>query len=144
MSVIRTIIRQSKLFGNTHSVYVDCYCQLPTIGTVYVRWVTGVSDNWLWMSLCSPREPRAMAWGPSSSHTKIFRVERARLKTGDKLPIPCKFCTYRFLRYSSTCYSKIRIDPLMANIRNPDFLPLRWWMRPGLLWFSHVIWKGIC
>ena len=34
---------------------------------------------------CSPREPHALAWGPSSSHTKIFRVQRTRLKTGDKI-----------------------------------------------------------
>ena len=39
----------------------------------------------------------------------------------EKLPIPCKFCTYRFIRYSFTCYGKVRINPLMANIRNPDF-----------------------
>ena len=29
----------------------------------------------------SPREPHALAWGPSSFHTKTFRVERTRLKT---------------------------------------------------------------
>ena len=29
----------------------------------------------------SPRERQALAWGPSSFHTKIFRVERTRLKT---------------------------------------------------------------
>ena len=58
---------------------------------------------------------------PSSFHTKIFRVERTRLKTLEKLPIPCKFCTYRFIRYSSTCYGKVRINPLMANTRNPGF-----------------------
>ena len=34
---------------------------------------------------CSPREPHALAWGPSSSHTKMFRVERTRLKTGEKV-----------------------------------------------------------
>ena len=73
------------------------------------------------MEAISPREPHALAWGPSSSHTKIFRIERTSLKTGEKLPIPCKFCTHRFIRYSSTCYGKVRIDPLMANIRNPDF-----------------------
>ena len=63
-------------------------------------------------------------WRPGSSHTKIFRVEQARLKTGEKLPIPCKFCTNRFIGYSSNCYGKVRIDPLMANIRNPDFFCL--------------------
>ena len=69
----------------------------------------------------SPREHHALAWGPSSFHTKIFRVERTRLKTVEKLPIPCKFCTYQFIRYSSTCYGKVRTNPLMANIKNPDF-----------------------
>ena len=69
---------------------------------------------------CSPKEPHALAWGPSSSHTEILRVERARLKIGEKLPTAYKFCTYWFIRYSSTCYLKVRIDPLMANIRNPD------------------------
>ena len=33
----------------------------------------------------SPREPHALAWGPSSFHTKIFRVERTRLKTVEKI-----------------------------------------------------------
>ena len=69
---------------------------------------------------CSPREPHALAWGPSSSHTEILRVERARLKIGEKLPTAYKFCTYWSIRYSSTCYLKVRIDPLMANIRNLD------------------------
>ena len=32
----------------------------------------------------SPREPHALAWGPSSFHIKIFRVERTRLKTVEK------------------------------------------------------------
>ena len=76
------------------------------------------------MYFLSPREPHALVWGPSCSHTKIFRIERTRLKTGEKLPTPCKFCTHRFIRYSSTCYGKVRIDPLMANIRNPDFFCL--------------------
>ena len=36
-------------------------------------------------SVPSPREPHALAWGPSSFHTKIFRVERTRLKTIEKI-----------------------------------------------------------
>ena len=92
----------------------------------------------------SPREPHALAWGPSSFHTKIFRVERTRLKTVEKLPIPCKFCTYRFITYSSTCYGKVRINLLMANIRNPDFTASPVANAAGLLWFGHVIWIGIC
>ena len=59
--------------------------------------------------------------GSSSSHTKIFRIERARLKTEEKMPISGILCTYRFVRYSSICYSKVRIDPLMSNMQNPDF-----------------------
>ena len=42
-------------------------------------------------------------------------------KPWKKSPIPCKFCTYRFIRYPSTCCGKVRINPLMANTRNPDF-----------------------
>ena len=86
----------------------------------------------------SPRKPHALAWGRSSSHTKIFRVERARLKTGEKFLIPCKFCSYRFIRYSSTCYGKVRIFEILT------FLLPRWWMPPGLLWFGHFIWIGTC
>ena len=52
---------------------------------------------------------------------KSFGSSGQDWKWGKKLLIPCKFCTYRFIRYSPTCYSKVRIDPLMANIRNPDF-----------------------
>ena len=37
-------------------------------------------------------------------------------------------------------YRKVRIDPFMTNMRNPDFLPPRWWMLPCLLWFGHVNW----
>ena len=32
----------------------------------------------------SPRESHALAWGPSRFHTKIFRVERTRLKNRGK------------------------------------------------------------
>ena len=77
--------------------------------------------GWHCCILYSPREPYALAWGPSSSHTKAFGSSGRDWKPGKKLPIPCKFFTYRFIRYSSTCYGKVRIDPLVANIRNPDF-----------------------
>ena len=90
----------------------------------------------------SPREPHALEWGPSSFHTKIFRVdpvERARLKTGQKLQIPCKFYTYRFIRYSSTCYGMIRIDPLKANIRNPDFFAAPVVNATWFMWFVVVL-----
>ena len=33
----------------------------------------------------SPREPHALARGPSGYHTNIFRIERARLKTEKKI-----------------------------------------------------------
>ena len=211
----------------------------PNIATV-----TWSMIQWLWsMDPCvdfehrsitsnSPREPHALAWGLSSSHTKIFRVERARLKTGEtrncsklrkihsgqgpisltinpsefkffgqfallwfkfswcqlmslqflhmtsmtlapgnptlwrgvpvtpiqkylgsserdwkpgkKLPIPCKFCTYRFIRYSSTCYGKVRMDPLMTNIRNPYFFASLVVNAARFVVVRHVIWIGIC
>ena len=56
------------------------------------RWL--VSSQWEMALLCndvfhwlgaSPREPHTLAWGSSSSHTKIFRVEPARLKTREKI-----------------------------------------------------------
>ena len=50
---------------------------------------------------------------------KSFGSSKRDWKPGKKLLIPCKFCPYRFIGYSSTCYSKVCIDPLMANIRNP-------------------------
>ena len=69
----------------------------------------------------SPREPRALAWAPVASIQKTFGSSGRDWKPWKKLPIPCKFCTYRFIRYSSTCYGKVRINPLMANTRNLDF-----------------------
>ena len=41
--------------------------------------------QWYYSQNISPREPHALAWGPSSFHTKIFRVERTRLKTVEKI-----------------------------------------------------------
>ena len=45
----------------------------------YSRWPIVTKDHCI-----SPREPHAQAWGPSSFHTKFFRIERTRLKTVDK------------------------------------------------------------
>ena len=93
----------------------------------------------------SPREPHPLRWGPSSSYTKIFLVEWARLKSGKK--------NYLFLvNFAPTHSFNIPLhatiicsNPLMAKIRNPDFLPPWWWILPGLLWFGqYVIWRGIC
>ena len=58
---------------------------------------------------------------PVASIQKSFGLSGRDWKPWKKLPIRCKFCTYRFIRYSSTCYGKVRINPLMANTRNPDF-----------------------
>ena len=58
---------------------------------------------------------------PVASIQKSFGSSGRDWKPWKELPIPCKFCTYRFIRYSSTCYGKVRINPLMANTRNPDF-----------------------
>ena len=76
---------------------------------------------------------------PVASIQKSFGSSGQDWKPWKKLPIPCKFCTYRFIRYPSTCCRKVRVNPLMANIRNPDFSASRWRMPPGLLWFGRVI-----
>ena len=61
---------------------------------IWVRsWNWGCLVTWFCYQLiakpgnkkASPREPHALAWGPSSFHTKIFRVERTRLKTVEKI-----------------------------------------------------------
>ena len=57
---------------------------------------------------------------PVASIQKSFGSSGRDWKPGKKLPIHCNFFTCRFIRYSSTCYGKVRIDPLMVNIRNPD------------------------
>ena len=72
-------------------------------------------------SFLAPGNPTLWRGVPVAPIQKSFGSSEWDWKPGKKLPIPCKFCTYRFIRYSSTCYGKIRIDPLMANIRNPDF-----------------------
>ena len=90
----------------------------------------------------SPREPQALAsiqkyfgssgrdwksWKKLAIPCKLASIQKSFGSSGrdwkswKKLPIPCKFRTHRFIRYSSTCYGKVHINPLMANIRNPDF-----------------------
>ena len=46
---------------------------------------------------------------------KSFGSSERDWKPRKKSPIPCKFCTYRFIRYSLNCYAKVRIDPLMKS-----------------------------
>ena len=50
-----------------------------------------------------PTEPHALAWGPTNIHTKIFQLERHRLKIDEKAFIPYQICTYRISAYSPTC-----------------------------------------
>ena len=69
----------------------------------------------------APGNPRLWRGVPVAPIQKSFGSSGRDWKPGKKLLIPCEFCTHRFIRYSSTCYGKVRIDPLMANIRNPDF-----------------------
>ena len=69
----------------------------------------------------APGNPTLWRGVPIASIQKSFGSSGRDWKPWKKLPIPCKFCTYRFIRYSSTCYGKVRINPLMANVRNPDF-----------------------
>ena len=71
--------------------------------------------------LLAPGNPTLWRGVPIASIQKYFGSSGRDWKPWKKLPIPCKFCTYPFIRYSSTCYGKVRINPLMANIRNPDF-----------------------
>ena len=69
----------------------------------------------------APGNPTLWRGVPVAPIQKFFGSTGRDWKPGKKLPIPCKFCTYRLIRYSSTCYGKVRIDPLMANIRNTDY-----------------------
>ena len=69
----------------------------------------------------APGNPMLWRGVPGASIQKSFGSSGRDWKPWKKIPIPCKFCTYRFIRYSSTCYGKVRINPLMANTRNPDF-----------------------
>ena len=71
--------------------------------------------------LLAPGNPTLWSGVPVASIQKSFGSSGRDWKPGKKLPIPCKFFTCRFIRYSSTCYGMVRIDPLMANIRNPYF-----------------------
>ena len=73
-----------------------------------------------WSTL-APGNPTLWRGVPVASIQKSFGSSGRDWQPWKKLPIPCKFCTYRFIRYSSTCYGKVRINPLMANIRNPYF-----------------------
>ena len=83
---------------------------------------------WWWSSwstwvqlMVAPGNPTLWSGVPVASIQKSFGSSGRDWKPGKKLPIPCKFFTCRFIRYSSTCYGMVRIDPLMANITNPDF-----------------------
>ena len=72
-------------------------------------------------SVIAPGNPTLWRGVPVASIQKSFGSSGRDWKPWKKLPIACKFCTYRFIRYSSTCYGKVRINPLMANTRNPGF-----------------------
>ena len=71
--------------------------------------------------LLAPGNPTLWRGVPVASIQKSFGSSGRDWKPWKKLPIPCKFCTYRFIRYSSTYYGKVRINPLMANTWNPGF-----------------------
>ena len=85
------------------------------------RWARGQYGSISVTQLLAPGNPTLWRGVPVASMQKSFGWSGRDWKPLKKLPIPCKFCTYRFIRYSSTCYGKVRIYPLMANIRNPDF-----------------------
>ena len=76
---------------------------------MYAIWVVAPGNPTLWRGV------------PVASIQKSFGSSGRDWKPWKKLPIACKFCTYRFIRYSSTFYGKVRINPLMANTINPGF-----------------------
>ena len=93
-------------------------------------WWVSIQPTWLQCHLAftpgsgdilAPGNPTLWRGVPVASIQKSFGSSGRDWKPWKKLPIPYKFCTYRFIRYSSTCYGKVRINPLMVNIRNPNF-----------------------
>ena len=87
-----------------------------SMSQLIVAWWHRASYTWI-----APGNPTLWRGVPVASIQKSFGSSGRDWKPWKKIPIPCKFCTYRFIRYPSTCYGKVRINPLMANIRNPDF-----------------------
>ena len=69
----------------------------------------------------APGNPTLWRGVPVTSIQKSFGSSGRDWKSMKKSPIPCKFCTYWLITYPSTRCDKVRIDPLMVNIRNPDF-----------------------
>ena len=67
--------------------------------------------------ICS--SPPVSTW--FSHRGKYFGSSERHWKSVKKRPILCKIRSYRLLRYSSTCYGNVSTDPLMTNVRNPDF-----------------------
>ena len=76
--------------------------------------------HWTGSSL-APGNPTLWHGVPVTSIQKYFGSSGRDLKSMKKSPIPWKFCTYRLITYPSTRCDKVRIDPLMATIRNPYF-----------------------
>ena len=58
-----------------------------------------------------PTEPHALAWGPTTSIQKYFSWSATDWKSMKTLSIPSKFCTYRFIAYSPTCYGDFYTVP---------------------------------
>ena len=79
-----------------------------------------------------------------ASIQKSFGSSRRDWKLVNNLPIPCKFCTYRFIRYPPTRYRKYGFYRSWQLWQILTFLLPRWWMSSGLLWFGHVDWMGLC
>ena len=91
-----------------------------------------------------PTEPHALAWGPTNFHTKIFQLERHRLKIDEKIidsfsnvHLPIQW-TFPYL------LCKFHIVPPKVHMGNPDLFVPRWRMPPGLLCFGHDDWIAIC
>ena len=98
----------------------------PHVGLAPVlAWYLGVCL--VWYSMIAQGNPTLYRGVPVVSIQKSSRLSKRDWKSIKKSSIPCKFCTYRFITYSSTHHGKVRIHQLMANIRivfRPNFFEI--------------------
>ena len=70
----------------------------------------------------APGNPTLWRGVPVTSIQKSFWSSERNWRSMKKLPIPCNFCTNRFITYSCTRYCMVCMDLLMTNIKNPHFV----------------------
>ena len=68
----------------------------------YRRMTRGEFELLRWHCI-RPTEPHALAWGLTNFHTKIFQLERHRLKISEKIIDSLSNFTRRFNAHSPTC-----------------------------------------